>query len=177
MKICSRCNIEKDDSEFRLRYDKKGKGSKQLTYLNNTCKTCDSEISNKHYFKNKNNPEFRQEWLRKSNQYYNNHKEEVKAKMKAYRQTPEYKIMRIEYRKKNREKIFQQEIITKKRYLDKNRNSVSDEYCIHKIRDQKNIERVDITEDMIERKRIEILIKRLRNNIVKIKNENDNNAS
>lgn len=144
-----------------MRYDKRGKGSQQLKYLNNICKTCDNEISNKHYFKNKSNPDFHKKWLEKSQEYYHSHKEEIKAKMKLKRQTPEYKKMMREYRQRRKDIIHKQEAVTKKRYHEKHKNNITDRYCITKIKEQTGINDSEITSEMIEVERVKILMSRI----------------
>jgi len=171
MKICSRCKILKEDDQFRLRYDKRGKGSKKLTYLNNTCKKCDSEISNRSYFKNKYDPEFHKNWIAKSNEYYHKNKAAIAKKMKEKRQTPEYKIKMKTYREKRKSIIQQQEVITKRRYHEKHRDGVTDSYVIRQLVTQGfgKYEEIEKNKDLIEIKRIKILNKRLRNEIAKRK--------
>lgn len=136
MKLCTRCKIEKEDSEFRMRYDKRGKGSKALTYLNNTCKKCDSEISNKNYFAHKDDVVFKGNWQKKSREYYHKNKNLISEKMKAKRQTLEYKAMIRSYREKNKKKIYNQEVITKQRYQQKHRDGLTDEYVIRLLVNQ-----------------------------------------
>lgn len=160
MKVCSRCKIEKDASEFRMRYDKIGPGSKALTYLNNICKKCESEIQNKNYFAHKDNPEFKEKWLEKSREYYQKNKDLIKQKMKAKRQTPEYKEMMRNYRARNKEKIFRQEIVTKKRYQQKHRDGLTDEYVIRQLINQEIADRETLKAhpEIIEAKRLQLLI-------------------
>lgn len=195
MKTCTRCKIEKEDSEFRIRTNK----DNDKTYLNPTCRKCDIDVARIYYNKHKDEPEFKRknaerakrytesnadivkqrrstaEYLKKhayweSNRYYKM-RDKINARQKIKRQTPEYKAYMKAYRAARKEKIYRQELITKKRYTDKNRDSVSDEYCIAKIKVQKNINRDAITPEMIQIKRGQILIKRLKNKIAKIKNE------
>lgn len=162
MKVCSRCKKRKRDNQFRFRYDKRGRGSKALVYLNNTCRKCDSEIQNKNYFKNKDNPEFRKKWVDKSREYYYAHKEEIKEKMRLKRQTPEYKAMMKAYRQKRKDIIREQEIITKKRYHEKHRDNLTDTYIIRQLANQKIADKHDLVNhpEIIEAKRLQILIKR-----------------
>lgn len=162
MKVCSRCKIEKEDDQFRWRYEKRGKGSRALKYLNNTCRQCDSEIQNKNYFKNKDNPDFRKKWVEKSNEYYHAHKEQIKVKMMAKRQTPEYKKMMRDYRKRRKGIIHSQEVVTKRRYHEKHRDNVTDEYIIRQLITQGLATRESLKghPEIIEAKRLQILIKR-----------------
>lgn len=158
MKTCSRCKIKKDESEFRMRKDKRKGG---LFYLNNTCRQCDKEIADAYYNKKKDDPEFKRKnierakaykeksvdkiKLRKStiefkkkyckwnNDSYYRMKDVIAAKMKIKRQTPEYKKRMKEYRKKNKEKIDKQEAITKKRHQEKIVSTISDAYIVNHL--------------------------------------------
>lgn len=160
MKNCSRCQENKEDSDFRMRYDKRGKGSKSMAYLNNTCKKCDSEIQNKNYFAHKDDAEFKETWLKNSREYYHRNKHLISEKMKLKRQTPEYKEMMRRYRTNNKEKIFKQEVVTKKRYQQKHRDGLTDEYIIRQLVNQEIADR-DILKshpEIIEAKRLQLLI-------------------
>jgi hypothetical protein len=143
-----------------MRYDKRGNGSKTLLYLNNTCKKCDSEIQNKNYFAHKDDNDFKENWLKKSREYYHNNKALISEKMKVKRQTPEYKEMMRLYRAKNKEKIFKQEVVTKKRYQQKHRDGLTDEYVIRQLVNQEIADRdmLKIHPEIIEAKRLQLLI-------------------
>lgn len=157
-KICSRCKVGKDLSEFRMRYDKRGKGSKSLVYPNNTCRKCDTEIQNKYYFKHKDTPGFLEKWINKSREYYSANREKIKEKMKLKRQTPEYKAMMKAYREKNKEKIYKQELVTKQRYHKKNRDNITDTYAINILKNNKK----EVNEESIEIQKNKILIHRIK---------------
>lgn len=127
---------------------------------------------NKNYHTHKDNPEWKKKWLKKARDYYHAHREEIMKKMKAKRQTTEYKTKMKMYRHKNKNKIFAQEVITKKRYYEKNRDGVTDQYVLNQLRTQKLID-VDYapTPELIEAKRLQLLIKR------QIRNNGNNNAN
>lgn len=129
MKVCSLCKINKEDSEFRLRRETRGKrGGGKLVYLNNTCKKCDSEISNNHYFKNKDNPEWLEKWRGKSSQYHKLHREDILKKMKERNATPEFKEYMKEWRKKNKDKVLQTGNVRNKKYGKRIRAKISPAY-------------------------------------------------
>lgn len=88
--------------------------------------------------------------------------------MREKRKTPEYKAKMKEYRENNKQKIYQQEVITKKRYHEKNRDAVTDEYVIGRLI-QQGYKREECTPELIELKRVKILKKRLKNKIAKLK--------
>jgi len=181
-KNCTRCGCYKTEANTRLR--KQGNS----TYLNATCKSCDNEIQRSYYEKVKDNPEFKEknrlrgkvylnkniekvrairksaEYIKKHNQWelnrYHKVKDVVSIKMKTKRQTPEYKEMMRKYRMKNKEKIKQQEVITKKRYQEKHRDNLTDEYIIRLLINQDVADRETLTmhPEIIEAKRLQLLI-------------------
>lgn len=128
MKVCSHCHLQKEDTEFRMRREFRRKGGGPLLYLNNVCKSCDAVIANKYYSHHKDDPKFKDQWLKKSRDYYHLNKEKIKEKMKAKRQTPEYKAMMKAYREKNKEKIRTDSNRRNKKYLNKIKNDISDQY-------------------------------------------------
>jgi hypothetical protein len=66
------------------------------------------------------------------------------------------------YRKRNKDKIHNQEVVTKKRYHEKHRDNVTDEYVIRQLITQGVATRDSLRShpELIEAKRIQILIKR-----------------
>lgn len=160
MKICSRCKANKEDSEFRIKHDKRV--GKERSYLNNTCKKCDSEISTATYYSKKHDLEFMKKWAKKTRDYNSKNREIIRQKQKVKRQTPEYKEMMRKYRAKNKEKIHKQEVITKKRYHEKNRDGITDKYVIGQLASQEILDRETIKKypEIIEAKRIQLLISR-----------------
>lgn len=166
MKLCSRCNVSKEESEYRMRFEKRGRGSKKFSYINNTCRKCDSEISNKYYFAHKDNIEWKEKWRKKSREYYDKNREFIAEKMKIKRQTPEYKEMMRCYRQKNKIKIFNQEVITKKRYQEKHKNNLTDIYIIDKLNGNLGISKEELKQmpELIEAKRAQLkLLRSLQN--------------
>lgn len=200
MKTCNRCHIKKDDSEFRTRREAR-KGN-PFDYLNNECKQCDKERATIYYNKKKDDPAFKEKNRRRARNYTESNPDKVKmrrstkeyakkhaewalnryyrmkdivaAKMKLKRQTPEYKAKMKAYRQKRKEIIHSQEVVTKRRYHEKHRDSVTDEYIIRQLITQglATREMLEQSENyqIIEAKRLQILIKR------KIKNHGDDNA-
>lgn len=130
MKVCSRCKIGKDDSHFRLRRETRGKrGGGKLEYLNNTCKSCDAQISNKYYSHHKDDPEWLDRWRQKSRDYHAKNREGCKEKQRLRRQTPEYQQYMKEYRQKNKGKIKPQAKKRNKIYMKKVRKEVRPIYA------------------------------------------------
>lgn len=191
MKVCRNCLINKEDSEFRIRHDKRS----GISRLNNTCRFCDAEYSRMYYDKHKNDPAFKEknvkrvrayahknvdvikvrrqtkEYLEKHakwelNRYYRM-KDVINGKAKVKRQTPEYKAKMKAYREKNKEKIFKQEVVTKKRYHEKHRDNLTDKYIIRQLISQDVATREVLLAhpEIIEAKRLQLLI--IRNNKTK----------
>lgn len=184
-KICTRCKVEKEKSQFRIRL-----GKKKYWMMNATCMDCDAEISKAYYQRIKDNEDFKKknrerqkiyaekhpDQIRKLNNRPERKKKKAQIEMKRYkkmrdvicarqkikRQTPEYKKMMKEYRENNKEKIYEQEVVTKKRYHEKNRDSITDKYCIHQLRQQGISE---ITPELIEWERGQILVARLKKKV------------
>lgn len=187
-KVCNRCKKKKEAAEFRIRSSKEG-----YVYLNSECRQCDKERAEIYYAKVKDKPEFKErnrlrqkeyaekncdqikqrrkkpEYLKKhaeleSKRYYKV-RDRIKAKMKIKRQTPEYKKMMKEYRKKNKERIYQKEVVTKLRYHEKHRDGLTDDYITRLLKTQG----LAVTPEIIEAKRLQLLIQR------KIKQNDDKN--
>lgn len=161
MKTCSHCHTEKGESEFRMRRETRGnRGGGKLVYLNNVCKKCDSEIQNKYYFHHKDNTDFIKKWKQKSRNYYHSNKETCVAKAKIYREKSKDK--RKAYDAAHKDTIKKQHSIVAKRWAEYQRDNVTDIYCISLIRSQNGGKEKcqNITPEMIEQKRLSILIKR-----------------
>lgn len=62
--------------------------------------------------------------------YYQKGRDKILEKRKAIRATPEYKAYRKEYRKKNKDRIYNQERVCGKRWMAKQIQQVSDAYII-----------------------------------------------
>lgn len=90
--------------------------------------------------------------------YHHDNREEVLKKAKVYRDKPSSKKKMRQYRKKNKKKIHAQEVITKRRYHEKNRDALTDKYITSLFRTQGKL---NPSAGQIERKRVEILIFRL----------------
>lgn len=177
-KACTRCKEIKGKDCYRIRCGKRG-----YIYFNPTCIGCDKDYSRENYQKRKNDPVFKEinrvrarKYLQKSadeikerrkkpeyikkhasweNKRYHRIKDKVAAKMKVKRQTPEYKEMMRSYREKNRSKIHKQEKVTKKRYSEKHRDGLTDDYIKRLFR---NNGLREPTPELIEAKRIQLLI-------------------
>lgn len=184
-KYCTRCKEEKLKDEFRIRVDKSGS-----VIINPTCRICDGVIAKEYYANRKDDPEFKKKNAERAREYatknsdqikktrqsdlfkkehsgwenkrYHRKRDEINAKAKVRRQTPAYKKMMKEYRQRNKKKIATQEEITKRRYHEKNKNSITDKYVKNLLRTQGNR---NPTAEQIEIKRGEILLARIKKKI------------
>lgn len=159
MKVCSRCHIDKEDECFRVRKENR-RGC--CTYLNNNCIECERELK-REYDKNvKLRPDYPAKHAAWNLKNYHKNRDKFIKKMKERRTTPEYKAYMKAYRERNKEKIREQEIITKKRYQEKNWSELSDVYVINQLVSQGVADKELLlqTPELIQLKRVQILIKR-----------------
>lgn len=161
MKVCSRCHIEKDNSDFRLRKDKRD----DRIYLNNTCKKCDAELQRIYYNSVKDNQDFKNKNRKRVKDWANSLGDQYTEKTKKRRQSEIYKKSMRQYRKKNKAKIYEQEKITKNRYHTKHRDNLTDEYVTRQLISQgvATRESLKLHPEIIEAKRIQLKIKRITN--------------
>jgi len=94
LKTCSKCKIEKDESEF-------GKAKPSKDGLRYSCKKCEKEYKKEYYQENK---EAIKEYKKEYNQ---NNKESIKENKKKYRQNNKESIKEYhkEYQKNNKEEL------------------------------------------------------------------------
>lgn len=132
MKICKKCLIEKDEKKF-------SKDNTQKDKLQNMCKTCHKEYSQKYYEENKetinaNSKEYHQQNKEhialQQKQYYESNKEDILEKQKLYYEENKEKI--TEYSKnwynENKEQILNNHKI----YRDKNKEKSKQYYLENK---------------------------------------------
>ena len=111
MKICYKCKIEKDESEF-------GKAKPSKDGLRYSCKKCEKEYKKEYYQENK---EAIKEYKKEYNQ---NNKESIKENKKKYRQNNKESIKEYkkEYNQNNKESIKEYH----KEYRQNNKDSIKD---------------------------------------------------
>jgi hypothetical protein len=158
MKICTKCKISKQDTDFRIRHETRRGG--KYSYLNSTCRKCDSAIQQEYYLKYKDELWHKEKTRNLGKEYYRKNKILISEKNKQKRQTPEYKAMVRSYREKNKNKIKGQEVITKKRYHEKNCYGLTDKYIVQQLIKQEIADRVmlEMHPEIIEAKRLQLLI-------------------
>lgn len=186
-KVCTRCHVEKDCSQFGTTTSK----YKESVYkrLKSHCKKCNAETQRISYSKMKDNPEFKEKNVRRAHEYSKKNYEEVKKRRKTAeylkkhndwekkryekykdfinerqrirRQTPEYKAYMKEYRKRRKNIIYEQEKITKRKYQDKHRDNVTREYCFRLLKSQG----IDVNEETLTEKQVRVIIDRIMNRL------------
>ena len=142
MKTCTKCNETKPYSEFSKDRSKKD------GYKSN-CKDCCKAYRAK-------NIEHLREYDR---EYYKENKEELRKFRKAYRENRKEAIAAYgrKYLQENKEEILEQ----KKRYKRKLRRELTDEYIKNQImKTDWPYGRDEITQELIERKRLQIQLHR-----------------
>jgi len=129
MKICTKCKVEQDESEFTKR--KKNKDG-----LRSDCKSCSRE-----YYK-ENKESIKEYQIEYQKEYQQNNKESLKEYQKEYRQNNKDSIKEIqkEYRQNNKDSIKDYNKEYNKAYRQENKNSIKEynkEYQRHrKLNDQ-----------------------------------------
>lgn len=169
MKVCSRCELPLNDNCFRVRVEKRI--GKECTYLNNTCKKCDAEIGRLRHRSIKDNPLYKEKNRVRAKNWRKDNIDYVTEKLKDKRQTEEYKEYVKAYYENNHDKIRQQAKKTNDKYISNERLKITDMYAITLIcHPRNNIQRKDVTREMIETKKICIAIDRLKKIINKYNN-------
>lgn len=159
MKICNRCHIEKEDSEFRVRTENR-RGSK-CRYLNNNCKNCDRELAAIYLNKIKDTYWFKEKNRANAKSYNLKNKDLIAQKRRIKRQTPEYKEYVKAYIQKNKNVILAGNRERNNRYVKKNVDEISDTYAKRTIlAHTPNIKSADIPLSLIKAKQIILTIKR-----------------
>lgn len=157
-KVCTRCQVEKLASEFRIRIEKRHKVHSE--YLNNKCCKCESENQLEIYRRTKDKN--REKNAAKARDYYAANKEKIKPKARVYRQKEESKERRKEYYYENHDKILKQHHNVCKRA----QAELRDWYVVGKIAQKEHSairEIVKNDKELIEIKRLQITLKRLTN--------------
>lgn len=160
MKVCSRCKIDKINSDFRVRKDKRQ--SPVLVYLNNTCKSCDTSIQKKRYEIKKNDPKFMAQNSQRAKAYCIRTGAAKKRWLKN-KHDPQYAIQLNAWREENKDRVKSMQKDRSKKHNERIINEISDSYCRSKLKCQNRIfrERPElITGQIIETKRILIKLKR-----------------
>lgn len=169
-KICNQCGQQKIIKEFRIRVDKRVK-KQYLVYYNNICLKFEAANQRERTIKIRATEQGRLKHSKWAMEYHKRNREKCLNRMKQRRESQEYKDYIRQYRLKNKEKIYAQEIITKKNYHEKNRDLLTDTYIINQLTSQKVATKEMLLNpafySLIQAKRLQLLIKR------KI-NQNDN---
>jgi hypothetical protein len=129
MKICSKCKIEKDESEFK---NKKG----YKDYIYSICKKCESYYSKIYREKNK------EKAKKYAEEYYQNNKDFIKNKIKKYKENHKdyYSNYGKIYYKQNKEKIQNY----KKEYDLKNKEKIKSHRYTPEYRKERRKQNIEI---------------------------------
>lgn len=183
MKVCKRCNTEKDDAEFGIATSRYKENV--YKFLKSNCKQCERELRKIRYDNKKDVPEFKEKNRERAKQYrdknfdavsnrrktaeyllkhnawekkrYNKYKDFINERQRIKRQTPEYKAYVKAYRLRRKDIIFEQEKITKERYSAKHRDNVTEQYCFRLLKTQG----VEINDKTLTEKQIKVLMDRV----------------
>lgn len=170
MKTCKRCGIEQDDDQFK---DKSSvTNGKRYHYKIGVCRLCINAESSAYFRKQRTTEDGRQKYNAKAREMHEKHRDKILIKQKEYRSTPEYKSKRKAYIEKNKEKIRQQGIECKRKYHEKNRDEITDKYVVNLLRTQGYGKPEDLikNKELIEIKRSEIILSRIKAEIYEQKN-------
>lgn len=146
MSICSKCNIDKNVDDYY-------KSNKWV------CKSCLSAQRKDRYLAVRDTEEYKKKHAAQNLNHYHKCKDSHKARQKKYRESENGKEVRKSYIQKNKEKIYSQESVCKKKYHEKNRDSVTDQYAANLLRTQgvRNP-----SNEQIEIKKVKCLISRVK---------------
>jgi len=161
-KQCTKCKKDKQQQHFRIRHQKGKTGT--TYYLNPTCLSCDRQYARDKHKRDRATEEGKKKHNNWANQRYHRRRDEMVEKAKEYRNSEQGRQTRKAYIKKNKNKIYEQEVVCKKKYHEKNRDSISDRYALNLLKTQGYSES-EITSELIEIKKAEILIHRLKTKI------------
>lgn len=156
MKRCTCCKEIKEDDKFRVRI------RNGYSYINPTCKKCETVKALKYYHSKKNDPLFAQKNRDNVKRYNKENKELVKEKQKVQRQLPRSKEVRKEYYKNNRDKILSDHRKIANKYAKRIRENLEDGYILGSIQTKVKISREEIRKypELIKVERSKFLIHR-----------------
>jgi hypothetical protein len=172
LKTCTLCGLEKPLSEYRVRV--KVKNGKEYPYANPTCRICDSILAKEYRLTVKDTVEFKEKVKFRTKAYVEANRDKVLKRLKEKRETEKGKRYRKEYDKANKERIKQLSKIRNAKYNKKHIDKVTDTYAIAQIQSKvKGLTRDAIREnsELIEQKKTEIVLRRLKKKIKKLSNE------
>lgn len=171
MKACKSCQLNLNESVFRKKLDKRdGK-----YYLSSNCIKCESELARIYHNKRKDDPIFKEKNRQRTKNWSIENYEYIQEYNKYRRSIPENKERRKEYNEANRDIIRLHSNKCNDKYIKKQRNSITDQYAIIQICHPRNgITRDMVTKEMIELKKIDIVIDRIKKQINKINNGQKN---
>ncbi len=162
MKICTKCDDEKDDDDFRTIKEKK-KSGKIYEYVQKYCKKCATAEAWKRYYAK---PEKYRAIKRKASMRdYNKRREIIIQKWKDTRKQPDNGILKYqrEYNTKHFEKIKQQHKAPAKKFQEKAKTQLSDYYVANNLKQHLPLTVAEIraNKELMEFNRTRLELKRL----------------
>lgn len=130
-KLCTKCG---KPGKFRIRTDKRC--NPVSIYEQIVCMACEATEQRERSRIYRSTEEGRKKHNAHANKMYQKHRDKIKKKMKAYRDSKHGKAVRKAYIEKNKDKIFKQEQVTKLRYHEKNKNAITDKYATNLLKTQ-----------------------------------------
>jgi hypothetical protein len=158
-KQCTKCKKDKQQQEFRIRHQKGKTGT--TYYLNPSCLECDRQYGRDKHKRDRATEDGRNKHNNWAKQRYHRRRDEMVQKAKEYRESEMGRETRKSYIKKNKNKIYEQETVCKKKYHEKHRDGITDRYAINQLRGQ-GYKGEEISAELIEIKKAEIQIHRLK---------------
>lgn len=131
-KICTKCKVEKQPEEFRVR---QGRRAGDKSYLSPPCKECESIAARMRYKKIKDNPEVKKRNRKRTNEY-RKRAGYGKRRWQAVKNDPTRKAKIKKWREENPESV---KVNQKKRGLEwhrKNCDNITDTYVIMRLQFQ-----------------------------------------
>ena len=154
---CKRCKVEKEKTEknFRIR-----KGKEVTMYMRGICKDC--EEKDNHIYRLNIADSVRESLKITAKKWRLSNREALNEYQKTKRNKPHFKEKRRAYIKKNKEKIHKQEKVTKRRYAEKHRDQITDQYCITRLIQKSDLSKADVQSrpDLIAFYRAKLLLER-----------------
>lgn len=125
-----------------------------------TCRVCELELIYK--YRRENIDKIRELSRKSSKKRRLTNKEASNEYQKLQRSKPGYLEKRKRYIEKNKDKIYLQEKVAKRRYAHKHRDLLTDQYCITRLIQKTNLSKSDIEArpDLIDFYRAKIMLER-----------------
>lgn len=128
VKCCNRCGNNKPIKDFRER--RSIYNGRITVYLNNNCRICDKELALEYHNRKKNDPEYRQKAKDRAKKHWQDNRDKNILIYRERNATPEQKQYMKEYRKRNADKIREQQRLRNHEWIVKQRSEISEQYIL-----------------------------------------------